>query len=98
MKSESFFRSTKVFIGFYLLVIFGLFLYSFTQIDLGLTMTRASLFTEIQKSFQHVGYFDRPLSTSLVIVLYILLFAFYIYFIFAARKKLLTPKRFWVII
>ncbi|CAN5153194.1 hypothetical protein BH09PAT1_BH09PAT1_5440 [soil metagenome] len=99
MKNEprvSFFRPTLFFSIFYLIVIFCLFLYSFTQIDLGLTMTRASIFTQIQKSFQYIGYFNRPLSTTLVVLLLVFLFAFYIFYILSARKKLLTTKTFWI--
>lgn len=91
-----FFRPNRLFVGLYLVVIIALFLYSFTQIDLGLTMTRASIFTQIQRSFQYIGYFNRPLSTTLDITIMLLLFSFYIVYILFARRGLLNLKTFWL--
>ena len=41
----------------YLLTIVGLFFYSFTQVDLNLTLSEWSVWQVIQKYFQHIGYF-----------------------------------------
>lgn len=69
---------TKKFVvlGWITTIIF-LFLYSFTQIDLGLTLTRVSWWQVIQKNFQYIGYFQRPLSTALYLGILFLLFFFY---------------------
>ncbi|MEX2012955.1 MAG: hypothetical protein WD967_00955 [Candidatus Levyibacteriota bacterium] len=82
----------------YFLVIISLFLYSFTQVDLGLTLTELSIWQEAQRFFQHVGYFDRPLSSGLYIGLLVLLFSFYFLFLYFARKNLITKKQIWTVI
>lgn len=67
----------RIFILLFLLGVLGLFLYSFTQIDLSLTLSKVSLWQEIQKTFQYIGYFQRPLSTVFFIsILFILYIAF----------------------
>lgn len=81
------------------IVFFGLlFLYSFTQIDLGLTLTRASFFQVVQTSFQYIGYFNRPLSTYLFIgvVLYgSVLYALTLYRIY---KKKFSLRSVWILV
>src|SRR3989344_6751156 len=78
--------------GGYIATLLLLFLYSFTQGDVGLTLTRASVWQAPQHFFQHIGYFDRPLSTMLYIVLLFLLFGFYLLFLFLAAKKGIDKK------
>jgi len=63
-------------IGYFILV-FGLFLYSFTQVDLNLTLSQWPIWQIIQKFFQHIGYFQRPISTYFYIAIILLLYAFY---------------------
>ena len=82
----------------YFLVIVSLFLYSFTQIDLGLTLTRLSIWQEAQRFFQHIGYFDRPLSSQLYVGILILLFAFYFLFLHFAKKNLISKKQLWTVV
>ena len=67
---------------FYILTIVFLFLYSFTQVDLNLTLSQFSLWQIAQKFFQHIGYFNRPLSTSFYIIIVLLLLGFIYYFYF----------------
>ena len=93
-----FYRPNKLFVGFYIFVILCLFLYSFTQIDLGLTVTRFAGVAQIQRAFQWVGFFNRPLSTWLDVLITLALFKFYIFFILFARKKILTSRTFWIIV
>jgi len=61
----------------WLIGVLALFAYSFTQIDLGLTLTRASWWQEVQIAFQQIGYFQRPLSTALFLLIVLLLFGGY---------------------
>jgi len=75
-----------------------LFLYSYTQVDLGLTLTRVSVWQKIQQSFQSVGYFQRPLSATMYVVLLTALFALYACFVHAAARGKVTMKDVWVII
>lgn len=75
-----------------------LFLYSFTQVDLNLTLSRLNIWQNAGKFFQHIGYFERPLSTTLFCTILFLLFFFYIYAIKLIEKKIITRTKLWKII
>ena len=75
-----------------------LLLYSFTQVDLGLTLTRISIWTQIQKSFQYIGYFNRSLSALLYCSIVVLLTTLYGLTLWVAKKNNLERKTFWTII
>lgn len=52
-------------LGFvYILLFAALFLFSFTQVDLSLTLTNVSVFSSVQHWFQYIGFFNRPLATA----------------------------------
>ncbi len=76
----------------FLLVIFFLFFYSFTQIDLSLTLSQVSIWQNIQKNFIYIGYFNRPLSTALFVLILILMFSYYFWFLRKALRKQLKTK------
>jgi len=82
----------------YILTLAALFFYSLTQIDLSLTFSRVSVWQTIEKSFQQIGYFDRPLSTAIFLVILILLFIHYFAFIFLAIKKRISRKQAWFLV
>jgi len=82
----------------YILTVIFLFLYSFTQIDLNLTLSRWSIWQVIEKSFQYIGYFNRPLSSFFYLLILLLLFGYYIFFLTAASKKILSQKIVWTLI
>lgn len=82
----------------YFVVIIALFLYSYTQVDLSLTLSRASIFQSIEKAFQYIGYFDRPLSTYLFCSIVGLLFIFYGIFLRLASQKKISLPTFWKIL
>ncbi|MCX6793869.1 MAG: hypothetical protein NTY06_02075, partial [Candidatus Gottesmanbacteria bacterium] len=88
------FMGKKLFIG-YILASIGLFLYSYTQVDLSLTLSRVSIYQTLEKYFQHIGYFDRPLSTGLYLILVVVFFLLYGFFLVAARKKTISVRTFW---
>jgi len=88
----------KILFGSYLLVIIGLFFYSFTQVDLGLTLTEWSIWQVYQKFFQYIGYFQRPLSASLYAGLLVMLSVFYILYLYLAQKNALTYKHIFGVI
>lgn len=72
----AYFMKKILFFG-YGIIGFLMFLYSYTQVDLGLTLTQLSLWQTIQKSFQHIGYFQRPFSTGIYALLVSGLFFLY---------------------
>ncbi len=82
----------------FLLVILFLFFYSFTQIDLSLTLSQASIWQDIQKNFQYIGYFNRPLSTGLYIVILVLMFGYYLWYLRNAIKNKIKLKELTIII
>ncbi|MEK7092295.1 MAG: glycosyltransferase 87 family protein, partial [Patescibacteria group bacterium] len=73
-----------------------LFLYSFTQVDLGLTLTQASWWQVLQTSFQYVGYFNRPLSAALYTALVLFMFILYGLLLWLAHQKKLEKKHVWI--
>src|SRR3990167_10813543 len=77
---------------------YSLFFYSFTQVDLSLTLSQSSIWQVIQKQFQHIGFFERATSTYLYTIIVSLLFVFYFIFLYLARKKKIDSKTVWVAI
>lgn len=82
----------------YLLVIIGLFLYSYTQVDLNLTLSEISIWQTIQKSFQYIGWFQRPLSTFIYLAIITLLTIYYGIFLWLAKNNKLEYRQLWFII
>lgn len=79
----------------YWFAIIGLFFYSYTQVDLNLTLSQWSIWQVIQKSFQNIGWFQRPLSTAIYIVILLLLATCYLLLLRFIRKNKITIKQFW---
>jgi len=82
----------------YLLIIIGLFFYSFTQIDLGLTLSRISIWQTAEKFFKNIGHFQRPLSSFLFISIILSLFVFYFLLLYSVYKKKISKKTIWSLI
>lgn len=83
----------------YCLFLFALLLYSFTQVDLNLTISGNLFIQSFQKFFQNIGYFNRPLSTGIYIGLLITLFIYYLLFvILTIRNKISLKQVKWLII
>ncbi len=76
----------------------GLFLFSFTQVDLSLTLSEQTIFQTIQKGFQQLGFYQRPLATVIYVVLLGLLTIIYSLGIWASRKNFISEKKVWWII
>jgi len=76
----------------YLFLLAGFLVYSFTQVDLGLTLSKFPAYQVIERSLQQVGFYQRPLSTAIFIIIASLLFLFYIFFLYLAKKGKLSLK------
>ncbi len=85
---------SRFLIPVYILTIVALFLYSYTQVDLSLTLSRVSLWQTVEKWFQYIGYFNRPLSTALFLGILTLLG--FCYWGFAVGK--MKRKTLWILI
>lgn len=82
----------KLLFSSYLLVIMALFFYSFTQVDLGLTLSKLSVFQSLEKSFQYLGFFQRPASAIIFSIVLFLMLLFYIYFLYLSQKNKIDVK------
>lgn len=99
-------KRINLFFPLYIIVVIALFLFSFTQVDLSLTLSQASFYQSIQKSLQYVGFFQRPLSALIFSIIVFLLFLFYLAFLFLAKKeklklsslKILVPLIFVILV
>lgn len=91
-------KKIPLFLSGYFVAIIGLFFYSYTQVDLSLTFSRASIFQTIEKGFQYIGYFNRPLSTDIYTGLLTLLFLFYFGFLYLAKVKQISRSTVWLVI
>ncbi len=79
----------------YLFVSVLLFLYTYTQVDLNLTLSRSSIWQVIQKEFQNIGYYQRPLSTVMYIVLLIALFILYFITLWLVKHRRVSSQCIW---
>ncbi len=91
-------KKQKIIFFSYLFVFLGLLFYSFTQIDLGLVISRYSFIYKIEKAFQYIGYFNRPLSTVIYLLLLLGLTSLYIFCLRLAEEKKLDKRFLWKII
>lgn len=81
-----------------MLLAISLFFYSYTQVDLNLTLSEFSIWQSIQKSFQYIGWFQRPLSTAIYLVLLLLLVTCYLLLLRFVKRGTLTTGQFWKIV
>jgi len=65
--------------------VLGLFIYSFSQVDLNLTLSSNQYYQLFQASLTQVGYFNRPTSVLIYIVLVVSLFMSYISLIYRSN-------------
>lgn len=76
----------------YIIAVIALFFYSFTQVDLSLTLSSSSVFQTLEKQFQYIGFFQRPLSALIFGIIAMVLFIFYLSFLYLAKKNKLKIK------
>jgi len=88
----------KLFSLLYPLTVIALFIYSFTQVDLSLTLSQVSVYQFVEKYLQQIGFFQRPLSTVIYIVILVFLLIFYFLFLQKTLTKKINPKSVWKII
>lgn len=75
---------------YFFLTVFSLLLYTFTQVDLNLTLFTNTLYQYIQTSFTQLGYYNRPLSASIYYAIVISLFLSYIAILYSVKNNLIT--------
>ncbi|MBI5620966.1 DUF2029 domain-containing protein [Candidatus Gottesmanbacteria bacterium] len=98
MKVKSQTSNVKSLLVGYAIASIALFLYSFTQVDLSLTLSSSSWLQTIQKSFQYVGFFERPTSTALFVGIIGFWFVLYALALRRAHRGLLGLSSIWKIV
>lgn len=88
----------KIFPYTFIFVVLALFVYSFTQIDLGLTISSFPVLHGVEMGFKEIGYFARPVSTVFYVVIVGLMFIYFIYFLNLSIKKKLKMDVIWKIL
>mgnify|MGYP001612712770 CR=1 FL=1 len=82
----------------YIVSFVSLLLYSYTQIDLNLTLSKFEPILSSQRFFQQIGYFQRPLSTALYLGIIGILFLLYLLSLNLAKERKLAKLDLWKII
>lgn len=65
----------------YAFVLIVLAIFSYTQIDLNLTLLNWPSYLDFQKSMIQLGYFNRPVNTIIFVIIFIFLVVGYLYFL-----------------
>lgn len=82
----------------YMVTAVAMLLFTYTQVDLNLTLSRASLIQTFQKAFQYVGYYQRPTATLLYVAIVFLLFGLYGVLLNGIKKGNIQPRNVWKLI
>jgi len=91
-------NSLKFFLLFTLYFLFFTFftIYSYTQVDLNLTLSDNPIYQSIQSQLTSIGYFNRPLST---IIFFLIVFSCtFMYFLVLKINKKFTIKQLWILL
>lgn len=82
----------------YVIASIALFLYSYTQVDLSLTLSSAGFLQSLQQAFQYVGFYQRPISTALFVGIIGFWFLLYAMGLRAAAKGALSMGHLWKVV
>lgn len=83
----------------YSFILFALAIYSYSQIDLNLTLSSNSIYQNFQNQLISLGYFNRPLSTYIYLFLLFLLLSSYFLLLYLVKKNKLSKSNiFWLIV
>ncbi len=82
----------------YILASVALLLFSYTQVDLNLTLSQVSIWQGIQRAFQYVGFYQRPLATGIYMGILAVLFTAYFLLLRGARNNSISFKAVWRLI
>jgi hypothetical protein len=83
---------TKKVLMLWILSLIGLLVFSYTQIDLNLTLSSNWAYQNIQNHLIQLGYFNRPLNTLFYFLIYILFVICYLVFVSLVRSKKIDLK------
>jgi hypothetical protein len=86
----------SIFIYLTLLIFFGI--YSYSQIDLNLTLSANGIYQSFQKALIYIGYFNRPYSLIIFLIILSLLYFFYLLFFTLSVKRIISFKTVCIIV
>lgn len=92
------YASFLIYLVLFVLLWFSLFFYSLTQVDLNLTLTRINLAFAVQDFFQHIGYFERPLSATWYSITSIVWVVVYSVGLWLSVKKQWSVRMIWILV
>src|SRR3989344_5615444 len=78
-----------------IILIFGLTVYSYSQVDLNLTLSTNAFYQKLQQPLLILGYFNRPVSTQILVVLLTGLYLVYFLSLWLVKKQVMTRKQMW---
>lgn len=90
-------RQHILFVG-YLLASIALLLYSYTQVDLNLTLSTANIWQYVQKAFQYIGYYERTYSMLMYLGILGIFYGLYAVTLQRIHAGVLTTRSVWRII
>lgn len=79
-------------IGIYTFILLVFVVYSYTQIDLNLTLSSNAFYQQVQQVLIQIGYYQRPISTVILIVILGSLFSFYFWILKLSLEKKVSPS------
>lgn len=88
----------RLVVAFYLLILLFLAIYSYSQIDLNLTLSSFNIYQQLQNLLIQLGYFNRPLSTLIYILLLLSLFVAYYLILKMVKKGTVDKRTVWMLI
>lgn len=85
-------------IVFSILISLSLLFFSYTQVDLNLTLSQQSFVKDIQSVFQHIGFYQRPIATVWFIGTVFGLFFQFFFLLYGVYKNKITRKQLYILI
>lgn len=82
----------------YAAVILSFIIYSYTQVDLNLTLSTNHYYQAIQQQLTQIGYFNRSLSATLFLLQFAALFGLYTLILWLIVRKKLDSSLIWKIV
>lgn len=90
--SASFPRDWMLIVSGYLFVLFLLAVYSYSQIDLNLTLASHPVYQTVQRELLYLGYFNRPLSAWIFVGVLAGLYVLYLYILARVSKDRISMR------
>ena len=91
-------RKFSLFLISYFLFLISFVVYSYTQVDLNLTLSSDPTYQSIQRQLTQLGYFNRPLSTAIFFSILAGLVTCYLLLVIFHNKWRLTTKQLWTLL